>query len=215
MCSSDKEEEAKKIQAELGWEMREDSGRGWRHVVPSPKPRHVCDISLVQVLARRGTVVIAGGGSIGMMLSREIETHFSETRNQIIELDPVRARQLAQELENTDIINGDALDSAILREAGVNTTETFVAVTEDDEVNILSALLAKRTGAKHAVALVNIAGFIPLVGTLGVDAVINPSQITVSSILEHVRRGRIRDVHPIVEDLGEGSGAILQHAPLV
>ena len=52
----------KKIQAELGWEMREDSGRGWRHVVPSPKPRHVCDISLVQVLARRGTVVIAGGG---------------------------------------------------------------------------------------------------------------------------------------------------------
>ena len=56
------EEEAKKIQSELGWEMREDSGRGWRHVVPSPKPRHVCDISLVQVLARRGTVVIAGGG---------------------------------------------------------------------------------------------------------------------------------------------------------
>jgi len=56
------EEEAKKIEAELGWEMREDSGRGWRHVVPSPKPRHVCDISLVQVLARRGTVVIAGGG---------------------------------------------------------------------------------------------------------------------------------------------------------
>ena len=56
------EEDAKKIQAELGWEMREDSGRGWRHVVPSPRPRHVCDISLVQVLARRGTVVIAGGG---------------------------------------------------------------------------------------------------------------------------------------------------------
>ena len=88
-------------------------------------------------------------------------------------------------------------------EAGVHATETFVAVTEDDEVNILSALLAKRTGAKHAVALVNIPGFIPLVGTLGVDAVINPSQITVSSILEYVRRGRIRDVHPIVEDLGE------------
>ena len=74
------------------------------------------------------SVVIAGGGSIGMMLSREIETHFSNTHNQIIELDPARARQLAQELENTDIINGDALDSAILREAGVHTTETFVAV---------------------------------------------------------------------------------------
>ena len=70
-------------------------------------------------------------------------------------------------------------------------------------MNILSALLAKRNGARHAVALVNIPGFIPLVAALGVDAVINPSQITVSSILEHVRRGRIQDVHPIIEDLGE------------
>ena len=58
------EEEARRIERELGWRMKEDSGRGWRHVVPSPKPKHVCDISLVQVLARRGTVVIAGGGGI-------------------------------------------------------------------------------------------------------------------------------------------------------
>ena len=56
------EEEAKKIEAELGWPMIEDSGRGWRHVVPSPDPQHICDISLVQALARRGTIVIAGGG---------------------------------------------------------------------------------------------------------------------------------------------------------
>ena len=78
-----------------------------------------------------------------------------------------------------------------------------MSVTDDDEVNIRSALLAKRNGAGHAVALVNIPGFIPLVAALGVDAVINPSQITVSSILEHVRRGKIRDVHPVIEDLGE------------
>ena len=149
------------------------------------------------------SVVIAGGGSIGQMLAREIGSNFENTAVQIIELHASRARALAEELQNTGIINGDALDSAILREAGVHSTETFVSVTEDDEVNILSALLAKRTGAKHAVALVNIPGFIPLVGTLGVDAVINPSQITVSSILEHVRRGRIRDVHPVIEDLGE------------
>lgn len=149
------------------------------------------------------SVVIAGGGSIGMMLAREIETNFSNTQVQLIELEATRARELAEQLQGTGIINGDALDSEILTEAGVHKTETFVSVTEDDEVNILSALLAKRTGAKHAVALVNIPGFIPLVGTLGVDAVINPSQITVSSILEHVRRGRIRDVHPIIEDLGE------------
>jgi len=171
----------------------------------------VCDSSHLQrAMASFGheesearSVVVAGGGSIGMMLSREIASNFSNTQTQIIEIDPVRAKSLAEELQGTGIINGDTLDSNILREAGVHMTETFVAVTEDDEVNILSALLAKRTGAKHAVALVNVPGFIPLVSTLGVDAVINPSQITVSSILEHVRRGRIRDVHPIVEDLGE------------
>ena len=171
----------------------------------------VCDSShLNRAMASFGhdegearSVVIAGGGSIGLMLSREIELNFQNTNSQIIELDAGRAKALAEELQGTSIINGDTLDGAILREAGVHKTETFVSVTEDDEVNILSALLAKRTGAQHAVALVNIPGFISLVGTLGVDAVINPSQITVSSILEHVRRGRIRDVHPIVEDLGE------------
>ncbi|MDC3313954.1 Trk system potassium transporter TrkA [Alphaproteobacteria bacterium] len=171
----------------------------------------VCDSShLDRAMAAFGheepearSVVIAGGGNIGLMLAREIATNFSNTQVQLIEMDNNRARELAEELQGTGIIHGDALDESILKEAGVHTTETFVSVTEDDEVNILSALLAKRTGAKHAVALVNMPGFIPLVGTLGVDAVINPSQITVSSILEHVRRGRIRDVHPIIEDLGE------------
>ncbi|MDA9639914.1 Trk system potassium transporter TrkA [SAR116 cluster bacterium] len=149
------------------------------------------------------SVVIAGGGAIGQMLAREIETNFSNTQVHLIERNQSRALELAESLRSTSIFSGDALDSSILAEAGVHTTETFVSVTDDDEVNILSALLAKRNGAKHAVALVNIPGFIPLVSALGVDAVINPSQITVSSILEHVRRGRIRDVHPIIEDLGE------------
>ena len=121
---------------------------------------------------------------------------------QLIERSAGRARELAG-LRTTRVFNGDALDSGILAEAGVHSTETFVSVTDDDEVNILSALLAKRNGARHAVALVNIQASFPLVAALGVDAVINPSQITVSSILEHVRRGRIRDVHPIIEDLGE------------
>ena len=137
------------------------------------------------------------------MLATEIETNFQNTKVQLIERNASRAHFLAENLRETRIFNGDALDSSILAEADVGTTETFVAVTDDDEVNILSALLAKRNGAAHAVALVNIPGFIPLVAALGVDAVINPSQITVSSILEHVRRGRIRDVHAVVEDLGE------------
>ena len=128
------------------------------------------------------SVVIAGGGAIGQMLANEIEANFQNTKVQMIEKSNERARVLAESLRATGVFSGDALDSSILAEAGVNTTETFVSVTDDDEVNILSALLAKRNGAKHAVALVNIPGFIPLVAALGVDAVINPSQITVSSI---------------------------------
>ena len=149
------------------------------------------------------SVIIAGGGAIGQMLAIRIEANFENTQVQIIEKNPARAHTLAEGLRGSGVLNGDALDSGILAEAGVHATETFVSVTDDDEVNILSALLAKRNGAMHAVALVNTPSFIPLVSALGVDAVINPSQITVSSILEHVRRGKIRDVHPVVEDLGE------------
>ena len=85
------------------------------------------------------------------MLATEIEDNFQNTKVQIIERDAARAHFLAENLRDTGIFNGDALDSNILAEAGVNTTETFVSVTDDDEVNILSALLAKRNGAAHAV----------------------------------------------------------------
>ena len=124
-----------------------------------------------------------------------------ERRNTI----PILANVVLQAADGALLMTATDMDMDIATqvECAVGTTETFVAVTDDDEVNILSALLAKRNGAAHAVALVNIPGFIPLVAALGVDAVINPSQITVSSILEHVRRGRIRDVHAVVEDLGE------------
>ena len=76
-------------------------------------------------------------------------------------------------------------------------------MTDDDEVNVLSSLLARRFGAAHTVSLVNMASFVPLISTLGVDSVINPPAITVSSILQHVRRGRVRDIHTIIEDRGE------------
>ena len=95
------------------------------------------------------SVVIAGGGSIGLMLSREIEANFHNTNNQIIELHAGRAKSLAEELQGTGIINGDALDSAILREAGVHKTETFVAVTEDDEVNKLASPLTTARLSAH------------------------------------------------------------------
>ncbi|MEK9597896.1 MAG: Trk system potassium transporter TrkA [Alphaproteobacteria bacterium] len=152
---------------------------------------------------RTSSVVIAGGGNIGQLLAQEIESGYSEIKSKIIELHKDQARNIAAKLSNTSVICGDVLNADILKEASVGSSETFVAVSNDDEVNILSALLAKRIGAKYAVVLVNMQGFLPLISTLGVDAVINPPQITVSSVLEHIRRGRIIDVHSIVEGLGE------------
>ena len=106
------------------------------------------------------------------------------TRSRLIELDKEQARSLAQELTHTSIVCGDAPEADILKEAGVASTEMFVT-SNDDEVNILSALLAGIRG-KNISCTGQYAGFVPLISTLGVDAVINPLQITVSSVLEHV-----------------------------
>jgi trk system potassium uptake protein TrkA len=162
------------------------------------------------------SIVISGGGNIGTLLAQNIEAASDNAVVHIIERDRAQARLIAEQLQRTSVIWGNALEADILKEAGATTAETFVSVSNDDEVNILSALLAKRMGALHTVALVNMPGFVPLISALGVDAVINPPQITVSSILEHIRRGRILDVHSVVEGLGEVLEAeALPTSPLV
>ena len=148
-------------------------------------------------------VLIAGSGTVGMMVARDINKRFEGAHCTLIEYNRERAREAALQLPNVTIINGDALDPDILHEGGISDIDTFVALTDDDEVNVLSSLLARRFGAAHVVSLVNMASFVPLINTLGVDSVINPPAITVSSILQHVRRGRVRDIHTITEELGE------------
>ena len=184
----------------------------------------VCDVAHTQramaafghTEAEAASAVIAGGGNIGMLLGRKIAGGKNSTKATIIEIDKSQARNIAAELSGVSVVCGDSLDADILEEAGVASTSTFVAVSNDDEVNVLSALLAKRMGATHTVALVNNPGFVPLMSTLGIDAVVNPPQITVSSILEYVRRGRIRDVHSVVEGHGEVLEAeIMPDSPLV
>lgn len=148
-------------------------------------------------------VLIAGAGTIGSMLAHDVLSKVENSRCTLIEENKARAEEAAHSIPGATIINGDALDPEILQEGEVNDADTFVALTNDDEVNVLSALLARRFGAAHTVALINISSFVPLISTLGVDSVINPPAITVSSILKHVRRGRIRDIHTIIEDKGE------------
>lgn len=151
--------------------------------------------------ARR--VVIIGGGNIGQSLAEDIEEQFSGVTARLIEIDKERAQEAAQALSRTTVINGDALDPDILSEANINKASTVVAVTNDDEVNILASLLAKRYGAERAVTLVNSNTYNPLLAPLGIDVVVNPRVITVSTILQVIRRGRIRSVHSIGENFGE------------
>ncbi len=151
--------------------------------------------------ARR--VIIVGGGNIGLNLATAVEKHHPNVSLKLIEVDKERAEAAAQALDRTVVIHGNALDTEILEEASADLAETIVAVSNDDEVNILTSLLAKRFGCKRAVTLINKASYGPLVGPLGIDAVVSPRAITVSTILQHVRRGRIRSVHSIAEGFGE------------
>ncbi|MCR6632169.1 MAG: Trk system potassium transporter TrkA [Magnetospirillum sp.] len=151
--------------------------------------------------ARR--IVIFGGGNIGLFLTQQIEAEYPNATVKVVELDKERAEYVAKTLSRTVVLNGDVLDPEILAEASVAAAETVVSVTNDDETNILAALLAKRTGARRAMTLINKTSYKTLVGPLGIDVVINPRTITVSNILQHVRRGRIHAVHSLHEGFGE------------
>ena len=148
-------------------------------------------------------IVILGGGNIGLFLAEQLEADHPDASVKVIEADKERAEFVARTLGRTVVLNGDVLDPEILREASVSTAETVVSVTNDDETNILSGLLAKRHGARQVMALINKTSYNALVGPLGVDVVISPKAITVSNILQHVRRGRIHAVHSLHEGFGE------------
>ncbi len=151
--------------------------------------------------ARR--MLICGGGHIGLLIARELEDDKSGSTVKVVEKDGARAELVASRLNRTVVIHGDALDPEILEEANVGDTETIMAVTNDDETNILTTMLAKRHGCRRAITLLNKGTYESLVGTLGIDVTVSPRHITVSSILQHVRRGRIHSVHTLREGFGE------------
>jgi len=154
-----------------------------------------------EAVARR--IIIAGGGHVGAFLGSIIEKEHAGVAAKIIETNAERAHQVADALERTIVINGDVIDPEILDEASVSECEAIIAVTNDDETNILASLLAKRFGTQRAITLINNATYAPLITSLGIDVVVSPRAITVSTILQHVRRGRIRAVHSLAEGFGE------------
>ncbi len=144
--------------------------------------------------ARR--VIIVGAGNIGLFLSQRLEQE-EDLSIKLIEISRECATYAANKLEDVTVICGDALDQEILKEVNIADAETFIAVTNDDEVNILSSLLAKRFGCRRAITLINSVAYSPLIGSLGIDVVINPREITVSSILQYIRRGKVRAARAI------------------
>ena len=164
--------------------------------------------------ARR--IVVFGGGNIGQFLTQQIEAENPSVNIKIIEKDKTHAEIAARNLKRSVVLLGDVLDSDILEEANVSAAEAVVAVTNDDETNILAALLAKRQGSARAITLVNSEAYAPLVPDLGIDVVVSPRHITVSTILQHVRRGRIHSVHTLRDGFGELIEAeALETSPLV
>ena len=151
-------------------------------------------------------VVIVGGGNIGYALSKRIEEEDKDVSTKLIELDKNRSKVLANNLKSVTVINGDALESNILEEVNISNTDNFIAITDDDEVNILASLLAKRAGAQNCMTLVNNSSYPSLLNNIGIDITIDPRLITISTILEKVRRGRIRSIYT----LGDGFGEVIE-----
>ncbi len=151
-------------------------------------------------------ILIVGGGKVGLRLAKKlVENTQNKIQVQVIEHNKKRALEIATQVKGMPItvFHGDALDSEILEEAGASESHAIVSVTNDDETNALSSLLGKKLGIRNNLALINRQGYDVLLTNIGIDSVVIPRSITVSSILRHVRLGRILSAHAIAHDKGE------------
>jgi len=145
-------------------------------------------------------ILIIGGGNIGLHLAKLLETNFEGARIKIIEKNKQRAEEIAGELSSSIVINGDALDADILKEANVEDSETVLALTNDDENNIMACVLSEKEGTKkRTIAIVNKSNYSLLQNSLNIDDLVDPRMTTVSRIMEHVHRGTIGTVYSVLD----------------
>jgi trk system potassium uptake protein TrkA len=141
---------------------------------------------------------------------------YRNTTLTLIELDPARARHVADNLSHAIVLQGDVREPEILEEANLAAAGAMVAVTNNDEISIMAALLGKRYGCHRALTLVNNTAYSPLLGSLAIDVMISPREATVSSVLRHVRRGRIKSAYSLRDGEAEVLEAeALETSPLV
>jgi len=142
-------------------------------------------------------VVIVGGGNVGFAVAKNLENRSSRIRAKVIEKDRFTAEQAAELLEKTIVLHGDGLDADMLSEANIERSDAILAVTDDDKTNLLAAIRAKSMGCPLTICLINDPSMEPLLRAMGIDAHVNPRATTVSSILRHIRHGRVRGVYSI------------------
>ena len=146
---------------------------------------------------KQDRVVLIGGGNVGLSIAKSLEERVNRVRTKVIEKTRDTAERAANELEKTIVLNGDGLNVGLLEEANITNSDAVIAVTDDDKTNLLVAVRSKMLGCPRSIVLVNDPTFVPLLGPLGIDAYINPRATTVSSILRHIRHGRVKDVYSI------------------
>ena len=150
-------------------------------------------------------IMIAGGGNIGAGLARSLEKNHTV---KLIERSKERAEQLSEMLDNTVVFCGDASDQELLSEEHIEQVDVFIAVTNDDEANIMSAMLAKRMGAQKTMVLIQRGAYVDLVQGGEIDIAISPQQATLSALLTHVRRGDIVNVYSLRKGAAEAIEAV-------
>jgi trk system potassium uptake protein TrkA len=155
-------------------------------------------------------IMIAGGGNIGASLADELEHNF---KVKIIERHDLRSRQLSESLTDSIVLVGDAADRELLFEENIETTDVFCALTNDDEANILSSMLAKKMGARTVMALINRPAYVDLIESGDIDIAISPQQITIGKLLAYVRRGDVERVHSLRRGAAEAIEAVAHGSP--
>ena len=150
-------------------------------------------------------VMIAGGGNIGLRLAEAIEDRYQV---KLIECNADTARRLSERLDKSIVLLGDAADEELLLEENIENTDVFCALTNDEEANILSSMLAKRLGARKVMSLINRASYVDLVQSEAIDIAISPQQATIGSLLTHVRRGDVVVVHSLRRGAAEAIEAV-------
>ncbi|MCS4242239.1 MULTISPECIES: Trk system potassium transporter TrkA [Rhizobium/Agrobacterium group] len=164
--------------------------------------------------ARR--IIIAGAGNIGHYVASKIEELQPNTRVKIIEFDREKAVTASDLLSKTIVLNGSVVDQKILLQADIQDADLIVTLTNNDQTNILGAVMAKQLGCKSNLVLLNSTSFHDVTKSLGIDAFINPRAVTISRVLQHVRKGRIRSVYSVQKGSGEVIEAeALETSPLV